>query len=157
MLTNQFEDHIIDLYFDYKPEEGAFYWKKLPPRCSNAYLNQRAGTSPRWGRQEGPQIKALGKRVRVSSMVWYKETGQWPLSYIYHKDGNPNNCVFSNLTRHNPAWGRGLKMDSKDVYISLMFKDGEWFVNKGGKLVGPHPDMGAAKATMDKILAEGDF
>lgn len=157
MINNEFDADVMERYFEYRKDEGAFYWKELPPRCSRAYLGQRAGTSPRWGRQEGPQIKALGKRVRVSSMVWYMETGQWPQSYLYHLDGNSNNCHYSNLTRHNPAWGRGLKMNSKDVYISLMFKDGEWFVNKGGKLVGPHPDMGAAKATMDKILAEGDF
>lgn len=152
MIPNQFDDHIIDLYFDYKPEEGAFYWKANPPGCSKSLVRQRAGTSPRWwSRSEGPQIKALGKRVRVSSMVWYKETGQWPISYIYHKDGNPNNCKFSNLTRHNPAWGGGATLDGENIYVGLVFKDGEWFVKKGREVEGPFPDMGQAMSRMRKI------
>lgn len=152
MIPNQFEDHIIEKYFEYRPEEGTFYWKELPRGCSRAFLGQRAGTSPRWGRAEGPQIKALGKRVRVSSMVWYMETGQWPLSYLYHKDGDPNNCKFSNLTRHNPAWGRGKTMNSEEIYVGLMFKEGEWFVKNGREIEGPFPDMGHASSHMRKLL-----
>ena len=154
MITNQFDDDIIEKYFEYRPEEGAFYWKELPRGCSRAFLGQRAGTSPRWGRQEGPQIKALGKRVRVSAMVFKMETGNWPMSYLYHKDGNPNNCHFSNLTTVNPAWGRGLTMKSSDLAYSLMFKDNEWYVKAGQDIVGPFPDLGTASQEMQKMIQE---
>lgn len=104
MIKNEFDDTTMERYFEYNKDEGAFYWKTSPSIFSGIVAGQRAGTTSRWSRQEGPKVKALGKQVRVSSMVWYMETGQWPQSYLYHLDGNPNNCRASNLTRHNPAW-----------------------------------------------------
>lgn len=42
--------------------------------------------------------------VELEKAIWYKETGQWPQSYLYHLDGRADNCHIDNLSRHNPAW-----------------------------------------------------
>lgn len=156
MNKNTFTEEEMNTYFEYNKEEGNFTWKALPYRCSKAFLGRVAGTTPIFGRQEGPQIKALGKRVRVSSMVWYMETGKWPISYLYHKDGNPHNNHISNLTARNPQWARGVKINNNEVLVAILFKDGEWYVRVSNQhdLIGPFPDMGLAAKEMARISGE---
>lgn len=93
--------------------------------------------------------------VRLKDAVWYKELGHWPSHYLYHKDGNPNNCHISNLTRHNPLWGRVVKANIQDIHIHLFFKEGDWFIRKGNEVLGPYADMKDAQDAMYRITLEG--
>lgn len=111
----------------------------------------------RWWEFNSPVVKKpyiltpKGKKILLYKAVWYKEIGQWPVSSIYHKDGNPRNCKLSNLTRHNPAWGGYTAVDGESVYVGLVFKGGKWFVKNGREVEGPFPDMGQAMSRMRKI------
>ena len=92
--------------------------------------------------------------VELKKAVWYKETGQWPQSYLHHLDGRTDNCHIDNLSRHNPAWGRAVKANNKDVHVSLIFKEGDWFIRKDSEVLGPYVDMKDAQEAMYRIILE---
>lgn len=152
MQIDPFSRENIEACFDYRPEEGAFYWKVTPRRkLASVFLGQRAGTYPPPNRQENPQIKIKGQRKRVSAMVWFMETGEWPTAYLYHKDGDKNNNCFSNLTYTNPGWGKGKTLKASDIALTLMNKNGQWYVREGETLHGPYDNMGLAANSLKEL------
>lgn len=47
----------------------------------------------------GRYVTVDWRRVMVKRIVWLLSTGQWPEGRLYHRDGNPQNCRFSNLSQ----------------------------------------------------------
>lgn len=77
---------------DYYPETGEFVWIK-PPKVHPRLMNQVAG-----GNGSGyTMIKIDGQKYKAHRLAWLFMTGEWPESYLDHKDGNPFNNKFDNL------------------------------------------------------------
>lgn len=87
------KERVLEL-FQYNRETGEFRWKVA--RRGGAGIGQLAGSvdktksNYRWIRIEG--VDYLAHRL-----VWFIETGECPAGIIRFKDGNRQNCAFSNL------------------------------------------------------------
>lgn len=79
---------------DYDSERGILIWKVS--RGSTVKPGDIAGTETFYG---SIQMSLLGRRVQVSHVIWFLETGQWPTRIVDHEDRCPSNNRFGNL-RH---------------------------------------------------------
>lgn len=77
---------------DYNPETGLFTW--LEQYNSRTIVDSTAGTVDSGGYIK---IQIYGKQYRGGRLAWFYMTGEWPLEYIDHKDGNRANDAWCNL------------------------------------------------------------
>lgn len=83
---------------NYDPETGVFVWKE--DRGPRWKADTKAGSIMQLGYIA---ISLDGARLLAHRMAWAYMTGEWPVSYIDHKDGNPSNNSFANLRPCTPA------------------------------------------------------
>lgn len=147
---------LIDEYLRYEKETGKFFWIKKP--SSKVYVGDEAGRLIRTGHK---QICIKGHLILAHRLVWFIETGVWPIGVIDHIDRNPVNNVFSNL-RDVPQ-GENIKnsrvrKDSKSGHKGIRFFRGRWSVHKWEckrrKFKGSFDTLEEALALRDEIYGE---
>lgn len=88
MIAHQ---NLLDLLY-YNPETGAFVWKvRTGGRTGEG---KAAGSTRRDGYH---QVIIRGRPYLSHRLAWIYMTGEWPSSFIDHKDGIRNNNQWANL------------------------------------------------------------
>lgn len=82
---------------NYDKEQGALYWKVIRGRTVRP--GDRVGGP---GLEERRLASVNGRRMPVSHIIWFLETGQWPQGAISHIDRNGLNDRIDNLREKVP-------------------------------------------------------
>jgi len=111
---------------DYRPAEGAFYWKARPTRNNASFEGQRAGwlnvAIGYW------QIEIEGETLFMHHVVWLAETGVMP-EQLDHKDRDRANNVFSNLRLCTSTQNRA-NMQKAEGQFTSQYKGVSWHKQK---------------------------
>lgn len=114
------KDRVLEV-LTYKPEEGAFYWRKT---YNNVNLGKRAGGV---GNQGFLTLKIDGKNWMQHHLVYLIETGGWPEGKLFHHiNGDKTDNRLGNLLVVDTEAG---EFPSVDLLLTLYTYD-----KKHGKL-----------------------
>lgn len=82
---------------DYDPVTGVFRWK--PQKDKPRKWNSRwSGKIAGWAATTGYWMVSIDRRDYIASrLAWLHMTGEWPLLFLDHKDGNRTNNRIENL------------------------------------------------------------
>lgn len=117
ILRSMYDLDYLKSVLRYEPAEGAFYWK-VNKQHPKARVGMRAGRINSLGRA---QIGINRKQVFVHKLVWFFETGVWPLQMIDHIDGNPLNNRFENLRlSDHKRNGQNQRAARNNLYTGLL-------------------------------------
>jgi hypothetical protein len=145
----------IEEMLEYDAERGSFTWRKTA--SAKAVAGSKAGGSDLKGHRT---IQIDGVRVFEHRLVWFIETGYWPIMEIDHINMNGCDNRFSNLreatsrqNKHNLA-KRRTKTSSKYKGVFTCKVAGKWRaqIRVCGRSVflGHHDDEMAAAIAYDK-------
>lgn len=104
------KEEILQL-LKYDKDTGYFYWRL--PRGSMAKAGDLAGTDTGNGIIK---INVNGRRYHRSHLVWFIETGKWPMDQILHNNRDRSNDWISNLREASIAeihWNDKIKFDDE--------------------------------------------
>lgn len=118
MTTAVVEDTILN-DINYDRENGKLYWNKSG---SGRKLHKSIGTTTKQGYL---QTTIKGVQLKVHHIVWFIETGKWPLEQIDHKDKDKSNNRFLNLRE-----GNSVNQHNRSIRVGKSGLPGAYKVNK---------------------------
>ena len=143
----------------YDPDTGALVWLPRP----GIARNDRAGKPAGCTRADGYTLVSVGRQSFLKHRIcWALFYGEWPITYIDHKDGNPNNNSIDNLRLATPAQNlqntkqyTNNRSGAKGVYLHKYGKY-EAFITKNGRrhYLGLFSSLDAAIAARAKAQSE---
>ena len=143
----------------YNPDNGALVWLPRP----GIARNDRAGKPAGHTKKDGYTLVSVDRQFFLKHRIcWALFYGEWPVAYIDHSDGNPNNNCISNLRLATPAQNlqntkcyASNRSGAKGVYLHKHGKY-EAFITKDGKrrYLGLFSDLDAATAARTKAQTE---
>lgn len=132
-------EEILNL-LDYEASSGTLTWKVV--RGSRARPGDTAGSaSPSRERR----LSISGQMFSNAQIIWFLEKGQWPESFVRHKDGNPLNDRIDNLYEFGKE-KHGYQLGQKVYQIGS-----KWNVEHRFKLIGSYDSEQDANMVMEGI------
>ncbi len=110
----------------YDPDTGALVWL---PRPGNP-RNDRTGKPAGHKKKDGYTLVSVNRQLFLKHrLCWALFYGEWPSTYIDHKDGNPDNNSISNLRLATPAQN----LQNTKIYVRNKSGAKGVFLHKNGK------------------------
>jgi HNH endonuclease/AP2 domain len=102
------------------------------------------------------ELKIDDKSYRSSNLVWYLNTGEWPLIGVDHKDQNSSNDRFANLrlATHSQNMANTTLKPGASGIRGVCQDRGRWYAQISGKWLGYFDTKEEAKAARHKAAIE---
>jgi hypothetical protein len=155
-------DESLKLLLEYNPNTGEFFWK-VPYGSADA--GDLAGSIYKAGYR---YIQIDGLDYRAARLAWFFVTGEDPIDFIDHIDGNRDNNSFQNLrkaTNSQNQANRGLPKNNTSGFkgVSWQAARGKWYarimIDNKLKSLGRHTNLDDAVRAYKKAALEawGDY
>ena len=111
----------------YNPESGVFIWKDKFSKYSKVSIGDVAGSRGK----TATKISINGIHLNAHRVAWYLFYGEWPLTFVDHKNNDPNDNRIENLRladRAQNSANRRSKKGGSSRYLGVCYakKSNKW-------------------------------